>query len=111
MDEPVAGEGISHMRQQTPPSPRSIPAAATDDTDEKKTLPMSNATNSPTEAQKPREIRSNAQAAYLLFQEDYLRNEGGPSDRKEGEEEGDNIAGEWAGQPPPHILGFVWRTR
>ncbi|KAI5831745.1 hypothetical protein K523DRAFT_414789 [Schizophyllum commune Tattone D] len=92
MDETVAGEGISHMRQQTPPSPRSILAAATNDTDEKKPLPLSNDTNSPAEAQKPREIRSNAQAAYLLFQEDYLRNEGGPSDRKEGEEEGDNIA-------------------
>ena len=111
MDETVAGEGISHMRQQTPPSPRSIPAAATNDSDEKKYLPLSNDTNSPTGTQEPREIRSNAQAAYLLFQQDYLQNEGGPSDRKEGEEEGDNIAGEWAGQPPPHILGFVWRTR
>ncbi|KAI5894510.1 uncharacterized protein SCHCODRAFT_02210928 [Schizophyllum commune H4-8] len=92
MDETMTDEGTSHMRQQTPPSPRSIPAGTTNDSDEKSSLPLSNDTNSLAGAQKPRELRSNAQAAYLLFQQDYLRSEQGSGDRKEGEDEGDNAA-------------------
>ncbi|KAL1745540.1 hypothetical protein HDZ31DRAFT_63034 [Schizophyllum fasciatum] len=88
-DDRVANEVVAHeaMRQQTPQPSKSPPPAATSNMNPENP-PSSSKHGS---AQRPREIRPNSQAGYLLFRQDFLR----ASDRNDGDEDeddGDNAA-------------------